>query len=219
MTEILAKSAVSPVRRRFDDVPPPSRVDDVVLAERPHEPMHCLRPHVIASAARAFISKFPGSVLYAVKCNPEPRVLRALWTGGVRHFDCASPAEIALVRQMFPEAAIHYMHPVKSRAAIREAASRHGVSDFVLDSEFELRKILAEMHSLGPSELGLFVRLAVSNGGTYDLSGKFGASPADATRLLIAARPLPSGSGCASTSARSASPPTPMLRPWHSPGG
>jgi ornithine decarboxylase len=91
---------------------------------------------------------------------------------------------------MFPEAAIHYMHPVKSRAAIREAAFRHGVSDFVLDSEFELRKIVAEVHSPGPGQLGLFVRLAVSNGGTYDLSGKFGASPADAARLLIAARPF-----------------------------
>ena len=190
MTEILAKSAVSPLRRRFDDVPPLTRIDDVVLAELPQEPMHCLRPHVIASAARAFIGKFPGSVLYAVKCNPEPRVLRALWTGGIRHFDCASPAEIALIRQMFPEAAIHYMHPVKSRAGIREAASRYGVADFVLDSEFELRKILAEMHSLGASEHGLFVRLAVSNGGTYDLSGKFGASPADAARLLVAARPF-----------------------------
>ena len=33
---------------------------------------------------------FPGDVLYAVKCNPEPRVLRAVWAGGVRHFDCAS---------------------------------------------------------------------------------------------------------------------------------
>lgn len=190
MTEILAKTAVSPIRRRFDDTPQPASVDDIVLAEQPHEPMHCLRPDVIASAARAFVNEFAGSTLYAVKCNPEPRVLRALWTGGVRHFDCASPAEIALVRQMFPEAAIHYMHPVKSRAAIREAASRYGVSDFVLDSEFELGKILAETQMLGRAELGLFVRLAVSNGGTYDLSGKFGAAPADAARLLADARPF-----------------------------
>ena len=32
-------------------------------------------------------------------------MLRALWAGGVRHFDCASPAEVALVRQMFPKPA------------------------------------------------------------------------------------------------------------------
>ena len=52
--------------------------------------MHCLRPAVIAEAARAFVAGFPGETLYAVKCNPEPAVLRALWAGGVRHFDCAS---------------------------------------------------------------------------------------------------------------------------------
>jgi len=85
-------------------------------------------------------------VLYAVKCNPEPRVLRAVWAGGVRHFDCASPAEVSLVRQMFPKAAIHYMHPVKARAAIRDAWHREGVRDFVLDSPDELAKILAETY-------------------------------------------------------------------------
>ena len=68
-------------------------------------------------------------------------MLRAVWAGGVRHFDCASPAEIHVVRQMFPEAAIHFMHPVKSRAAIRDAW-RQGVRDFVLDATAELAKIL-----------------------------------------------------------------------------
>jgi ornithine decarboxylase len=188
MSRILAKSAVSPVRRRFDIVPRLPGVDEIVAAEAPHEPLHCLRPRVVEAAARTFVDGFPGSTLYAVKCNPEPRVLRALWAGGVRHFDCASPAEIALVRQMFPAAAIHYMHPVKSRTAIRETARWHGVSDFVLDSEPELRKILAETQMLADGERGLFVRLAVSNGGAYDLTGKFGAAPAEATRLLATAR-------------------------------
>ena len=43
---------------------------------------------------------------------------------------------------MFPDAAIHFMHPVKARGAIREAWARHGVRDFVLDSADELAKIL-----------------------------------------------------------------------------
>jgi ornithine decarboxylase len=189
MAKVLARASVSPVRRRFDDVRPLPTIDDVVRAEAPHEPLHCLRPHVIAKAARAFVSGFRGSVLYAVKCNPEPRVLRALWDGGIRHFDCASPAEVALVRQMFPTAEIHYMHPVKARPAIREAWQRHGVSDFVLDAEDELAKILAETHGAPLRRPGLIVRLAVANGGTYDLSGKFGAAPEEAARLLAAARP------------------------------
>ena len=85
-----------------------------------------------------------GRVLYAVKCNPEPAIMRAVRGGGVAHFDCASPAEVRLVRQMFPDAAIHYMHPVKARGAIREAWAQHGVRDFVLDSQEELAKILDE---------------------------------------------------------------------------
>jgi ornithine decarboxylase len=189
MIEILAKSAVSPLRRRFDITPPLPSVDEVVAAELPQEPLHCLRPAVITANAEVFVGGFPGSTLYAVKCNPEPRVLRALWAGGVRRFDCASPAEIALVRQMFSGAAVHYMHPVKSRAAIREAAYRYRVSDFALDSELELEKIVGETAFLAPADRGLFVRVAVPNGGTYDLTGKFGATPADATRLLVTARP------------------------------
>jgi ornithine decarboxylase len=55
-------------------------------------------------------------------------------------------------------------------------------------------KILQETVPVGlvgdPPALGLFVRLALPKGAAvYDLSGKFGASPDDAARLLRAARP------------------------------
>ena len=156
--------------------------------------MLCLRPAAIAAAARRFVDRFPGDVLYAVKCNPEPRVLRALWAGGVRHFDCASLAEVALVRKLLPAAEIHFMHPVKARPAIREAFHRYGVTDFALDSADELAKILQETVPVGlvgdPPTLGLFVRLALPKGGAvYDLSGKFGAPLDEAVDLLRAARP------------------------------
>src|SRR5260370_36378643 len=101
-------------------------VDAVVARERPTEPLLCLRPAAIAGAARRFVDASPGDVLYAVKCNPEPRVLRAVWAGGVRHFDCASLPEVALVRRVLPEAAVHFMHPVKGRAAIHAAFAEHG---------------------------------------------------------------------------------------------
>lgn len=188
MSQVMTKSAVSPVRRGFDVEPLLPRVHDVVMSQRPQEPLHCLRPAVITATARTFVNGFPGTVLYAVKCNPEPRVLRALWAGGVRHFDCASPAEITLVRQMFPDASIHYMHPVKGRAAIRDAWHLHGVCDYVIDSEAELVKILGEVGADAGGSLGLFVRLSVANGGAYDLTGKFGADPALASRLLAMAR-------------------------------
>ena len=105
--------------------------------------------------------------------------------GGVQHFDCASIAEVALVRQMFPDAEIHFMHPVKARGTIREAWARHGVRDFVLDSAEELAKILQEIAATGVAgELGLIVRLALPKGGAVlDLSGKFGAAPEAAVAL------------------------------------
>ena len=186
------RSAVSPLRRNFDPAPISLPcVDDLVATGRPEEPMHCLRPGTLAATARDFIAAFPGDVLYAVKCNPAPAVLRALWDGGVRHFDCASPAEVALVRLMFPDAVIHFMHPVKARGAIREAWVRHGVRDFALDSADELAKLRAEIAATGVAgELGLIVRIALPKGqAVLDLSGKFGAVPDQAVALLRAARP------------------------------
>jgi ornithine decarboxylase len=161
-----------------------------VAAERPEEPVHCLRPAVIEATARQFVQAFPGDTLYAVKCNPDPAVLRALYAGGVRHFDCASLPEIRLVRTMFPDAVIHFMHPVKARGAIREAWQRHGVRDFVLDSAEELAKIRNEIAATGVAgPLGLIVRIALPKGqAVLDLSGKFGATAEDAADLLVAAR-------------------------------
>ena len=125
-----------------------------------------------------------------MKCNPEPAVLRALWRGGLRRFDCASIGEVRLVRSIFAEASIHFMHPVKPRAAIREAWGGHGVRDFVLDSAEELAKVLAETGGEAGAARGLVIRLALPKGGAmYDLSGKFGAAPEEAAALLRAARP------------------------------
>jgi ornithine decarboxylase len=94
---------------------------------------------------------------------------------------------------MFPEAAIHFMHPIKARGAIREAWERHGVRDFVLDSADELAKIRSEIAATGvPGKLCLVVRIALPKGGAkLDLSGKFGADFDDAVALLRDAR------GCA----------------------
>ncbi|MDZ5649407.1 type III PLP-dependent enzyme [Nitrospirillum sp. BR 11828] len=221
------RSAVSPLRRvRAQSLPSAlpvaaPTVDSLVASLAPAEPMHCLRPRQVAANARAFIAAFHdavaqalgdgdrGTVMYAVKCNPDPTMLRALTEGGLRHFDCASPAEIRLARQMYPSAAVHYMHPVKNRAAIRAAYFEQAVRDFSLDSADELAKIVevvAEGGSRGgvpggegvdarldpvAADLGLVIRLAMPKGqAAYDLSAKFGAAFDDAVALLRAARPL-----------------------------
>jgi len=188
MSKARSRAAVAPLRRSglalVDDLP---SVDALTAVLRPVEPMYCVRPRTLAATAQRFVAGFPGDVLYAVKCNPEPSVLRALWRGGIRHFDCASPGEIRLVRQLFPAAAIHYMHPIKPESAIRQAYTDCGVRDFSLDSMDELNKIVAVTR--GAPDLGLHIRLALPKGNAvYDLSGKFGAAPDEAVQLLRAAR-------------------------------
>jgi ornithine decarboxylase len=194
MPVLRPRSAVSPLRRRR--VPDfPTRlptVDAVIAAERPEEPVHCLRPATVTATARAFVEAFPGDVLYAVKCNPDPAVLRAIAAGRVTHFDCASLAELRLVRTMFPDAELHFMHPIKARSAIREAWAELEVRDFVVDSAEELAKLRDEIAATGvPGRLGVIVRLALPKGDArLDLSGKFGAAPELAAELLRVARAL-----------------------------
>src|SRR5260370_1078748 len=123
--------------------------DAVAVRVRPRERLVCLRPAVIAAASRRFVAAFPGDVLYAVKCNPEPRVLRAVWAGGVHHFDCASLPEIALVRKLLPGAEGHFMHPVKARHAIHAAFHEHDVTDFTFYTAAELENILQDAMPAG----------------------------------------------------------------------
>jgi len=182
------RGPVLAARPPADRAPALPCVDDLVASFRPTEPMICLRPATISAAAQEFVASFPGDTLYAVKTNPDPAVLRAVWDGGVRHFDCASIAEIELIRGMFADAGIYFMHPVKSRPAIAQAYKLHDVRCFVLDSAVELAKILTETGNAG--DLDLVVRLAMPPlGAVSDLSAKFGAPHDEAAALLRAARP------------------------------
>lgn len=160
-------------------------VEAMVKELKPSVPVHCLRPQVLQQTAQWFLQNFPGDVLYAVKCNPDPSVLRYLADAGIRHFDVASMGEVRLVARYAPGAKIYFMHPVKSRQAIREAYYDYGVRDFSLDSFEELHKIVEETGSA--ADLNLHVRLGLPKGGAaHDLSGKFGAQPDLAADLLAA---------------------------------
>jgi len=168
-------------------VPAYRSVDDMVHELRPEMPVYCLRPSTIAATAKLFLKQFPGDVLYAVKTNPDPRVLRYLAQAGVKHYDVASIAEVKLVAEHLPDAKMYFMHPVKSREAIAAAYFDYGVRDFSLDTVEELHKI---MEVTGQADdLNLFVRLAISNEkAAYSLSGKFGIAPEHAQLLMQATR-------------------------------
>src|SRR5690606_36682333 len=101
--------------------------------------------------------------------------------------DVASVPEIELVAQFAPGSRMAYMHPVKSRAAIRAAYYDHGVKTFSLDTHEELAKILESTE--GAKDLNLIVRLGVAaEGAAYSLSGKLGVDVHEAPALLLAAR-------------------------------
>jgi ornithine decarboxylase len=161
-------------------------VDEVARRLKPEAPVECIFPEAIRNQARRFLGQFPGRVLYAVKCNPNPEMLRHMYDAGIRNFDVASLEEARTVSGLFRDAVMHFMHPVKSREAIR-AAYKMGIRSFSLDSTSELMKILEETKNA--KNLQLYIRLAVgSNAAAYDLTGKFGAAPGTAAELLRHAR-------------------------------
>ena len=65
-----------------------------------------------------FQKKFPGKVLFAVKTNPHPEVIKTLIKSGIDQFDVASIEEIKAVRKFSQTAKCSYMHTVKSRESI-----------------------------------------------------------------------------------------------------
>jgi ornithine decarboxylase len=158
----------------------------LIGALKPDRPVFGIRPHAAGRAARWFLENFPGDVAYAYKANSSVFLLGALYGAGVRHFDVASIPEIEDAATI-PEAQLHFMHPVKSRTAIRRAFAEFGVRSFALDSEDELKKIQEETG--GCRDLILWVRVAVAaKNSRIPLERKFGVAGARAARLLVKAR-------------------------------
>lgn len=146
-------------------------------------PQFVFRPGTLLRAAEYFDCHFGGSHLYAVKTNPDEVVLQLLYASGVRSFDVASLDEVSLVHGLFPDSTLYFMHPVKSRYAIREAYHRFGVRHFSLDSETELLKILAETNNA--RDLNLHVRLSIPNNyAELALAEKFGINLQDAPSFI-----------------------------------
>ena len=160
---------------------------DLVRLRHLERPVVCARPDRLAQASQWFQDNFPGEVLYAVKANPSPWIIDGLYAAGTRFFDVASIAEVALIAERCPKARMAFLHPVKSREAIRRAYYEFGVRIFALDTEAELHKILAETNNA--SDLILIVRLAVSNDGAiFSLAGKFGVPAFEAAELIRTCR-------------------------------
>ena len=151
---------------------------------RPALPVYCIYPQVYIDAAREFVNGFPGRVLYAVKANDHPEVVRLLHSGGVQHFDCASLPEIELVYRECPGATPYFMIPARLRGAARAAQERFGARHFMIDHANGLQPLADEIDM---SRAVVFVRMATHHASAMqELSSKFGAPPEAVPGLLEA---------------------------------
>ena len=163
--------------RKFKDV------SELVNKLKPDFPVYCIRPESVQKSVNFFKKEFPGKILYAVKTNPNERILKLISHAGIEHFDVASINEIKLIKKINQKAKLYFMHTVKSRENISEAYFDLGVRDFALDSKDELLKILESTNRA--KDLNLYVRIAISNEhAEIDLSRKFGASASEALGLI-----------------------------------
>ena len=122
---------------------------------------------------------------YAVKANPDRRVVKALLQEGCS-FEIASTAELDLLLALGANVAeVFYSNPMKSRQAISYAAAK-GVEWFVVDSVDELRRV-RELKA----DAKLYLRVATPNiGSDWPLSGKFGAGASETREIIATAAKL-----------------------------
>jgi len=154
---------------------------------------------------------------YAVKCNPDPNILKLLASMGCS-FDCATMGEIDLVlNHLGPDysfgprglaaSSIVYANPAKMEHML-EFAIDNGVKMTVFDGEDELYKIAS---LAGGNQMQLLLRLTTDDRASVcRFSKKFGCPVAEAPHLLSVAKKLGLhvagvsfhvGSGCGDASA------------------
>ena len=122
---------------------------------------------------------------YAVKCNPEPGMLKLLNAMGTG-FDCASKGELEMMLKMgVHPSRIIFAHPCKRASDIR-FAREHGVQYTTFDTVSELHKIAA----LNPDFKCVLRIRADDPGARVPLGLKYGAEVSEALTLLATAKEL-----------------------------
>lgn len=135
----------------------------------------------IKSNYRRISRSFPGvEVFYAVKCNPNSRIIETLNDGGAR-FEVASIGETKqLLAQGVKAEKIICLHPIKSSEFLKYLA-KIGISIVAADSYEEVDKIA----KFAPGSK-IAVRVAVDNeGSAWSLSGKFGMQVTEFPNILL----------------------------------
>ena len=58
-------------------------VNELVNTLKPESPVYCIRPNSVRKSVEFFKNNFPGKVLYAVKTNPNEKIIKII--------NCSSP--------------------------------------------------------------------------------------------------------------------------------
>ncbi len=172
------------------DTHPESSLDFEIVRQGARQqysrPFLILDTAIVRDKARRFRATMPRLRLhYAVKANPDRRVVKALLQEGCS-FEIASTAELDLLLSLGVDPAqVFYSNPVRSRQAVAYAASK-GVEWYVVDSVDELRRV----HEI-KADARTYLRVATPNiGSDWPLSGKFGAGAGEAREIILAAAKL-----------------------------
>ena len=167
------------------DTHPESSLDFEIVRQATRQkytrPFLILDNAIVREKARRFRAAMPRvRAHYAVKANPDRRVLKTLMQEGCS-FEIASTADLDMLLALGVNAAeVFYSNPMKSRQAIAYTAAK-GVEWFVVDSIDELRRV----HEI-KADAKMYLRIATPNiGSDWPLSGKFGAGASE-TREIIA---------------------------------
>jgi ornithine decarboxylase len=178
-----------PQEQLFDTHPEVSLDFEIVrqaARQKYHRPFLIVDTAIVRDKVRRFRAAMPRvRPHYAVKANPDRRVLKVLVQEGAG-FEIASTTELDLLLSLgVPATEVFFSNPVKSRESIAYAAAK-GVEWFVIDSADELRRV----HEVKP-DAKQYLRIATPNiGSDWPLSGKFGAGAVDAREIVAHAARL-----------------------------
>ncbi|HEY8068261.1 MAG TPA: type III PLP-dependent enzyme [Burkholderiales bacterium] len=184
-----SKQSSLPQEQLFDTHPEVSLDFEIVrqaARQKYTRPFLILDNAIVREKARRFRAAMPRvRPHYAVKANPDRRVVKALLQEGCS-FEIASTSELDLLLSLGANAAeVFYSNPMKSRQAVAYAAAK-GVEWFVVDSVDELRRI----HEIKASAK-MYLRVATPNiGSDWPLSGKFGAGASETREIISTAAKL-----------------------------
>jgi len=184
-----SKQTAQPQEQLFDTHPEVSLDFEIVrqaARQKYARPFLILDNAIVREKARRFLAAMPRvRPHYAVKANPDRRVVKALMQEACG-FEIASTAELDLLLALGANAAeVFYSNPMKSRQAIAYAAAK-GVEWFAVDSVDELRRV----HELR-ADAKIYLRVATPNiGSDWPLSGKFGAGASETREIVATAAKL-----------------------------